>query len=98
MARPTRIQSIINKLERNRQDIAENSSEIMMVLFKEVEAIALDKTATAASRMAAIKFIFDVGDKFKKEESGIKTDEDTVDDSQIQNKDYGGMPISKRLN
>lgn len=77
MARPTKTQQLINKIERYRLEMSEDAANNMKTLFERVLAIAVDPSATHASQLSAIKLTFEIAERFLKEEK----EKDTVGQS-----------------
>jgi len=68
VARPTKNQQLINKIEKYKFEMSETAANNMRTLFERVLAIAVDPTATHASQLSAIKLTFEIADRFLKEE------------------------------
>jgi hypothetical protein len=98
MARPTKVQSTLMKIERYRQSNADDAADLMVDLFNELKGIAFDKNATHASRLSAIKTIFEYIDQYYLEQKGLNAQGKPKASALKEDEDDGLVPlISKRF-
>lgn len=84
MARPTKVQQLIKKIETAQNKINEKAADSLVDMYDIIEAVAKNTKATDASRMAAAKYVIERAEDYldeqsKPEEEGIKTEEVSVD-------------------
>lgn len=91
MARPTKVQEVINKIERINFELSKNAADLKQEMFNIIVAAARDMKAPAASRMAAAKWVDEYSDKWLKEN---KTEEVQTQDGDSSD-DY--VDVSKPL-
>ena len=92
MARPTKVQQLINKIEKNKNLINESAADAMLDMYSIIEATARDSKATHASRMAAAKYVIECAEDFLKEDASSE-EEDASETSTASQ----GMPISSSI-
>lgn len=80
MARPTKEESIIRKLEAAKLSINKKASEAMEDMYDIIENLARDAKASAATRMSAAKYVIETGEVYLTEQGDDAPEKVKADD------------------